>query len=246
MSRALTTAQFVEKAEAIHGDFYSYDKVVYVKNSVLVTIVCPNHGEFTQTPQAHLKAQGCPTCGKEKRAASISKRFDTKHFVDKSKEIHGDRYNYDKVIYTKNNELVTIGCEVHGCFEQQPRIHVLGSGCPHCAQADNNYWSYSMWKQAGEKSAFFDSYKVYVIKCYNEDEQFYKIGKTYNTVAKRFSRGQLPYEYEVITTIEGSARHICELEQRLLNEHTEHRYTPKVLFAGSGECFKEIDLSERV
>jgi len=51
----------------------------------------------------------------------------------KFKEVHGDRYDYSKVNYVKNNEKVTIICKKHGDFLQIPNSHKNGRGCPKCA-----------------------------------------------------------------------------------------------------------------
>ena len=53
---------FVEKAQAIHGDYYCYDLVDYVSSQVPVCIICPIHGEFWQTPNTHLTGSGCRRC----------------------------------------------------------------------------------------------------------------------------------------------------------------------------------------
>lgn len=58
-----STDEFISKAKSIHGDEYFYDKVVYVKNSIPVSILCPSHGEFLQAPSNHLNGQGCKECG---------------------------------------------------------------------------------------------------------------------------------------------------------------------------------------
>jgi len=50
----------------VHGDRYDYSKVEYVKSLQKVTIICPDHDEFEQTPNSHLSGSGCPQCGKEK------------------------------------------------------------------------------------------------------------------------------------------------------------------------------------
>ena len=59
-----TRESFIEKAREIHGDFYDYSKVIYKGNKTKVIIVCPEHGEFLQTPHMHIskKMQGCPSC----------------------------------------------------------------------------------------------------------------------------------------------------------------------------------------
>ena len=48
---------FIEKAKQIHGDKYDYSKVEYVNNRTKVCIICPEHGEFWQTPDNHLKGK---------------------------------------------------------------------------------------------------------------------------------------------------------------------------------------------
>ena len=47
----------------------------------------------------------------------------TKHVIDKFRKVHGDKYNYDKVIYVKSNIPVIITCPIHGDFEQTPANH---------------------------------------------------------------------------------------------------------------------------
>lgn len=58
----LKTEEFIERSNVIHNNFYLYDKtdVNGIKNEVIIT--CPIHGDFKQTPEAHLKGSGCPIC----------------------------------------------------------------------------------------------------------------------------------------------------------------------------------------
>lgn len=56
--------EFITKARKVHGDKYGYSKVEYANNATKVCIVCPEHGEFWQTPAMHTcEKQGCPFCG---------------------------------------------------------------------------------------------------------------------------------------------------------------------------------------
>lgn len=57
--------QFIEKATAIHNNKYDYSSVVYTAAKDKVIIRCPNHGEFEQTPDAHLAGKGCSSCNAE-------------------------------------------------------------------------------------------------------------------------------------------------------------------------------------
>lgn len=56
------TSDFVEKAKLVHGDKYDYSKVNYETERISVTIICPIHGEYNQTPLDHLQGCGCPKC----------------------------------------------------------------------------------------------------------------------------------------------------------------------------------------
>lgn len=53
---------FIEKAKKVHGGKYDYSKVEYKNARENVCIVCPEHGEFWQSPYSHLTGRGCPLC----------------------------------------------------------------------------------------------------------------------------------------------------------------------------------------
>lgn len=62
-SQQLTYETFLEKAKKIHHNMYDYSKVKYNNNHTKVCIVCPKHGEFWMTPNAHIsQKQNCPKC----------------------------------------------------------------------------------------------------------------------------------------------------------------------------------------
>ena len=67
MPKKLTREEFIKRSREIHGDKYDYSKVDYVNNSTRVCIICPEHGEFWQTPYGHMKGQGCFKCGNYKK-----------------------------------------------------------------------------------------------------------------------------------------------------------------------------------
>lgn len=58
----LSKEAFIEKAIQVHKEKYDYSKVDYKNYSTKVCIICPEHGEFWQTPNSHLFGAGCPTC----------------------------------------------------------------------------------------------------------------------------------------------------------------------------------------
>ena len=127
MGRLKTTEQFIADARVIHGDKYDYSKVNYVNTKTKVLIVCPIHGEFWQTPDKHLNAkEGCPMCNKSFK----SNRY---KFIQKAREIHGDKYDYSRVEYINSQTKVLVVCPQHGEFWITPNNHLNGKGCKKCA-----------------------------------------------------------------------------------------------------------------
>jgi hypothetical protein len=125
-----TTKEWIVSAREVHCDKYDYSKVDYVKSSIKVCIICPEHGEFWQTPNSHLRGCGCPKCGN--KANAERKRSYKEEFIKKSRKKHGDKYDYSEVEYVNVNTKVHIICPEHGEFEQLPNSHLQGCGCPKC------------------------------------------------------------------------------------------------------------------
>lgn len=59
----------------------------------------------------------------------------TEEFIRKAREVHGDRYGYDEVIYENSKKPVKIYCKKHNhYFLQTPNAHLRGAGCPICGR----------------------------------------------------------------------------------------------------------------
>lgn len=134
MPKKLTTSEFIEKSIDRHGDRYDYSKSVYVNSKSKILIICRKHGEFLQTASDHyLSGCGCQKCD----PTSILGKY---KFIDKSVLTHGNKYDYSKVEYGKNNyEKVKIICRKHGEFLQTPWAHMRGQGCPYCYMGNKKY-----------------------------------------------------------------------------------------------------------
>ena len=128
--KKIGTNEFIENAKKVHGNYYDYSKVEYIKSRVPVIIICPEHGEFLQNPDKHLKGCGCFKC-----KSGNSK----KQFIEKATKLHKGFYDYSKVNYINSNINVEIICPIHGSFWQRPHVHLDVSrghpkGCPECAK----------------------------------------------------------------------------------------------------------------
>lgn len=137
MKEKLSKSTFINRAKEIHGNIYDYSKTEYTKAKEPVTIICRKHGEFKQRPQDHvLKSCGCPKCKGEKVIEIHSYTKDK--FLALAKEKHGNKYNYSLVDYVNYSTKVKIICPIHGEFEQVPKDHISGTGCPKCGREQAN------------------------------------------------------------------------------------------------------------
>lgn len=132
MSKKVTTAEFIEKARAVHGDRYGYAGVEYTAARNKVEISCSLHGNFLQTPNKHLSGQGCQACGFISRG--LGNRKDQAHFLERAQTTHGKLYDYSKAAYTTSTALLDIVCAEHGPFRMTANCHINGQGCPACGK----------------------------------------------------------------------------------------------------------------
>lgn len=134
-----TKETFIKKAMAVHGNKYDYSKVDYVDNKTKVCIICheispltgKEHGEFWQTPNAHIQKRGCPVCKQEKLSNSGLKNAE--QFFKKCEEKFNGKYCYENSVYKNNSTPILIKCPEHGEFWQTPKMHLNGYGCPKCS-----------------------------------------------------------------------------------------------------------------
>lgn len=191
--------KFIEEAKKIHKNYYNYDKVVYVKSRKPVIIICPEHGEFLQCPDKHLKGCGCHYC----------KTGNSKiQFIQKAKKLHNNFYDYSKVNYVNSTTPVEIICPIHGSFWQQPHVHLDISrnhpkGCPECAKKshgekiiqdflDKNNYVYTKQFFIQADKILKNSTKVLIDFCLKIGEQTVFIeynGMQHYTYVPHFHRG---------------------------------------------------------
>ena len=133
------TREFIRKARLVHGNRYDYRYAKYINNREKIIIYCNKCNKyFLQSPKDHLKNYGCLDCSKQILIEKQRKLFgsNTLEFIKKSKEIHGDKYDYSEVNYINNQTKVKIYCKEHDVFFwQTPLNHLKGKcGCEKCKE----------------------------------------------------------------------------------------------------------------
>lgn len=305
---------FLSKANQIHNNKYTYVESSYTDYRQNTRIICPFHGAFEEIARRHIEGKypkGCPKCPElHPKPKRVSKnKLNSEDFISKANLKHNNKYTYLKTEYVNSREKVIITCPVHGDFEQRPKQHLYGNGCPACAREatlfkaggklteeelksalikDSNkhieidFSTYTGWEKKtlkcvcpehGEFTASPKNFhkrvhgcidctenlnshsrsnyvkiakrnmkgkaRLYVIRCWSDDEEFYKVGITTRPMKLRFyGKVQFPYEWELVQEIIDDAENIWNLEKVIKRLAKDSQYTPKQSFHGITECYK--------
>lgn len=237
-----TAEDFISQAISVHNGKYDYSLVDYKTANKKVVIVCREHGEFKQTPSGHLSGRGCVSCGKVSTGEAFRLRLS--EVLSRFASVHGDLYDYSEIKEYKNAfEQLTILCKEHGAFQQNMTSHYHAkAGCPTCAVVYNPARRSGFRRCADIKGGYAS---LYLIKCWNADEVFYKIGITTHHVSRRFAGSEaMPYNYYVEHLLIGDSDFIYDLETELHREYKQVRYRPQLQFGGMTECFSSVNVDE--
>lgn len=159
------------------------------------------------------------------------------YFINQAYEIHPNIYDYSLIEYVKWDSKISIICPIHGVFQQTPNAHLSGKGCLDCSLILQGH-SKTNFKQRCLKNNNGLGI-LYVIRCFNNDEEFYKVGITSKSVIERF-KYKFPYQFEIINIIEDCSDNIHTLETFIKNFYKEKSYKPLIHFEGYTECFKVV------
>lgn len=148
-----TTEEFIERSKKVHGENkYDYSKVNYISSKDKVIIICNKcKNEFIQTAHNHLCGQGCPNC-------KGGVKYTQEQFIEKVREIHGDRYGYNKVNYINSSTPVILNCDIHGDFEIKPVDILQGCGCKECNPSPYKKYTTESFIEAAKKVHGEDKY----------------------------------------------------------------------------------------
>lgn len=105
----------------------SFNNSVFKGHNDPIIVTCQKHGEFIVNEARNLlRHEQCELCSQESKI---------NHFINRSKEIHGDRYDYSKINSYYSKHKLTIICKKHGEFLMKPGSHLNGKGCSKCSKS---------------------------------------------------------------------------------------------------------------
>ena len=185
---------------------------------------CTKHGNFTIAPWRLLNnVKGCPMCGRKE--ACRPTRTNLTDLIEECNKVHGHKYDYSSVEFTKMKKLHTIICPIHGEFQQTLSSHLAGRGCPSCACGG------------------FDPKKPgYVYYLVINNGEAYKIGITNRTVEERFNLTELSKIEVVWTKYFENGQDCWDMEKEILRKYKQYRYKGNPLLASGNTELFSVDI----
>ena len=135
----ITREEFIRRAHIKHKGVYNYIKCQYIADNIKCCIVCNKHGEFMQSPGAHVRqGQGCPKCKAEQTS---SRCLNEQRFISKLKLIFGDLYSPTEK-FCGAHKKINFKCNKHNIiFKTHPATLYSRKifACPICSKENNIY-----------------------------------------------------------------------------------------------------------
>lgn len=137
MAKKKTEKEYLEKFINAHNNFYTYEPFPEIFNQkTKISIICPEHGQFSQTINNHSNGMGCPRCAKTNMSSTkVSKNPKRMEYESKIKEFYGDEYDFSQSNFnTPYDSKIVVLCKT--CKnKQEKRISDLlkhKAGCSFC------------------------------------------------------------------------------------------------------------------
>jgi hypothetical protein len=166
--KSLSTSEFIEQCEKIHGFKYDYSKTIYNGIDKPITVICKKHGEFKQLAKNHRKGHSCKKCALKKSSVLLAKT--NIEFINECMLLNPE-YDYLDTKYINSSSKISVTCKKHGEFDQLAGNHLYKKNkCPMCCKTGFQYDAPAI---------------LYYIK--DIKTGFYKIGITNRTTKERFS-----------------------------------------------------------
>ena len=140
--------------------------------------------------------------------------------------------------YVRSDSKMNFICKEHGKVKISWSKLQQGAGCPICG-GNGMTTIFSANKNKVEWKNIQSG--IYILRLYNKNENFYKIGIASNGVKARYPKGRMPYNYEIILErMDISKYDACYLETNLKHLNKVYKYNPKIRFKGDTECFSNL------
>ena len=153
-----TISELEERFKLVHEEEFYIPIFTEGNLQEKIIVICNICGDiYLQTKASFLSGRRRKNC--DRQVKSNLKAFTIKEFIEKSKLIHGNKYDYSKSIYINKKTKLEIICPKCGnSFFTTPDNHWKGSGCNICKvyQGEEKIKSYLI-----DRNIIFESQKTF-------------------------------------------------------------------------------------
>ena len=184
-------------------------------------------------------------------------RVTKEEFIERSKGVHGDKFDYSKVNYISTRQKVDIICKNCGnVFQQLPKNHMNGQGCPNCSfsgeprEKRSKHFTDFIMKEYGNEFTFPNPKEEYIDKKSRITTICNRCGSEYHVMAEylvahhfKCTKCDYLYSYEElkektgldIVPFEGLRKDKVEV---ICKKHGPHVALISSILKGKGSCRK--------
>ena len=167
----VSVEELQERLDEKFGEGIVFDKGDYMNMNTKLDFWCKKHKEgIRRSPTEMLNTKGCRKCKLEQW-----KRTGFDEFVERAREVHGDRFEYFEKEYVSFGEHTKIMCKKHSeVFHQNPHKHLFSQGgCPSCKlETIANHHKFSQEEFTGKATKVHgDKYDYHAVEYVNVDTE---------------------------------------------------------------------------
>jgi len=128
----LTTEKYIKNVISRHGILFDYSKTEYIGSKYKIEVGCAQHGMYWVEAGSHYRKPVCPLCSRD-QSNKNQRIMNADEYIIKANKVHNNYYKYPDLKYKNSRTKIDILCPNHGIFKQRTGVHLLGDGCPKCA-----------------------------------------------------------------------------------------------------------------
>ena len=238
----LSHEEVTKRVKDIYGEHNDCKDLIYINSNTPFNFTCTKHNYICKSSIKMIRKEPdiikCIHCRKERDVFRKEEKSFREGIIFKvvSNFKYDFKFDYSKTDYkTFTSKSIIIGCPEHGDIETTPTAHLNNKyGCFKCA-VEKEHGGFNKDKYievCGERSP-----NLYLVECFNDNEKFYKIGMTVNTISKRFKGSKFPYNVKLVNKYSNSSDIIFDAEKELHLKLKEYRYKPLLKIDGHSECY---------
>ena len=134
VNKRISFEEFVERANKVHKNFYTYQKDKYIMIRDYTYIICPDHGEFKQEAYKHILGSRCQQCAIE-QASELKRNSEEQTITNINNRLKNSKFLRFKDGYKNYDSYAVCKCNLCGAEFEKTVGDIVSNGqeCKYCS-----------------------------------------------------------------------------------------------------------------